>query len=144
MKRILIFALVSLLSLTAFAHGKQPTQFKKLPKQVQTVVKKNYTQEEIQFITCERVSLKKYEYQLVMKDGTSLEYNNTGELLKAKNPQGVKEVFVPKEIAKYVTKNFPNAIITRYKRETARQSATLNDSMELIFTRSGKFIRIDD
>ena len=144
MKRIAFFALLSVLCLTAFARGKQPAQFKNLPKPVQTVVKKTYTQEDVQFITCEKTAPKHFAYQLVIADGTSLEYNDKGELLKAKNAQGVQEVFIPKEVNKYIKKNFPNATVTKYEKETFRQVVSLNDALTLIFNSKGKFIRIED
>ena len=44
----------------------------------------------------------------------------------------------------YVHETFPNATITEYKRETMKQEIELNDKMDLIFSKKGAFIRIDD
>ncbi len=145
MKRFTLIALLlGVLSMGAFAAiGKQPTTFKKLPKNVQNAFKKDLQPENIILVTCEKVAPKKYHYELHVSDGTKVLYNTEGQLLRARNKAGMNEVFVPKEINKYLKKNFPNATVTWYERTVARQVVELNDKMELIFSRSGKFIRIN-
>ena len=144
MKRFTLVALLlGILSMGAFARGKQPTTFKKLPKSVQTELKKNFAEEAFPIITCEKVSFKKFTYEVFVSDGTKVKYDDKGQLLRAHNEAGLKEVFVPKEINKYLKKNFPNATVTWYERTIGGQVIELNDKMELIFNKKGKFVRIN-
>ena len=145
MKRFTLVALMlGILSTAVFAAiGKQPTTFKKLPNSVQTDLKKNFEEEAFPIITCEKVSIKKYRYEVHVSDGMKVLYNDKGQLLRAHNEAGLKEVFIPKEINKYLKKNFPNATVTWYERTIARQVVELNDKMELIFNTKGKFVRIN-
>ena len=144
MKRIVFVALLSALSLSGFARGKQPITFQKLPQAVQEAVLANFEQSEVQLITSEKIMPKHYKYVFNMADGTKMEYNNKAVLRKVTNKKGIKEVFVPENICTYVHETFPNATITEYKRETMKQQIELNDKMDLIFSSKGKFIRIDD
>ena len=54
MKKILCVALVSLFCLTAFARGKQPVSFAKMPEVLQTEILKNFTEDQVQLITSEK------------------------------------------------------------------------------------------
>ena len=144
MKKILCIALMSVVTLGAFARGKQPMTFQKLPQVVQEAVLVNFTQDQIQLITSEKTMPKHYKYVFNMADGTKLECNNKAQLRKVSNKNGIKEAFVPENILTYVHETFPNATITEYKRETMKQEVELNDKMDLIFSKKGTFIRIDD
>ena len=144
MKKILFIALASMFGLGAFARGKQPITFQKLPQNVQETVLVNFTQDQFQLITSEKTMPKHYKYVFIMEDGTKLECNNKAQLRKVSNKNGIKEAFVPEIILTYVHETFPNATITEYKRETMKQEIELNDKMDLIFSNKGQFIRIDD
>jgi hypothetical protein len=135
---------MSVVTLGAFARGKQPITFAKLPQAVQETVLVNFTQDQIQLITSEKTLPKHYEYTFVMADGTKLECTSKAQLRKVSNKNGIKEAFVPEIILTYVHETFPNATITEYKRETMKQEIELNDKMDLVFNTKGQFLRIDD
>jgi len=149
MKKILCLALVSLFGLTAFARGKQPVSFPKMPEVLQTEVLKNYTPDQVQLITSEKIMPRHQKYVFHMADGTKLEYMSIGkkkikaEFRKVSNKAGIKKAFVPQNVQDYITEMFPNATITSYKLETMKQAVELNDNMDLVFDKKGKFIRID-
>jgi hypothetical protein len=143
-KKILFIALMSVITLGAFARGKQPMTFAKLPQKVQDTVLVNFSEDQIQLITSEKTMPKHYKYVLHMADGTKLECNNKAQLRKVSNKNGIKEAFVPEIILTYVHETFPNATITEYKRETMKQEIELNNKMDLVFNTKGKFLRIDD
>ena len=144
MKKIaLITVLVSLFGLSACAKGKQPIAFNKTPKAVQTAALKNYTSEDILFIAKDK-ELGRDEYEFTLANGTKIEFFENGQLHSVKSKDGVMDVFIPKEILKYVRATFPNSIITEYKYERWRQEIEINNDMDLIFSRKGKFLRIDD
>ena len=145
MKRFsLVTLLLCVLSLTAFARrGKQPIAFTALPQNVQTEVLKNFMEDQVQIITSEKKVGRK-EYEFMMADETVIMYDNKAQLRKVKNPQGIKDLFVPENILQYVQKTFPNATITKYSHDRLKQEVELNDKMELVFNNWGTFLRIED
>ena len=144
MKRITFVALLlSVFCLAAFAKGKRPVAFDKLPQAVKTAALENYTNEDILFITYDRV-LGKDHYAFTLADDTKLEFFENGKIYKVKSEKGVMDVFIPEAILKYANATFPNSTITAYKNEGWRQKLELNNSIDLIFSRKGKFLSIED
>ena len=144
MKRITFVALLlSVFCLAAFAKGKRPVAFDKLPQAVKTAALENYTNEDILFITYDRV-LGKDHYAFTLADDTKLEFFENGKIYKVKSEKGVMDVFIPEAILKYANATFPNSTITAYKNEGWRQKLELNNSIDLIFSKRGKFLSIED
>ena len=143
MKKIVIATVLCLLSLTAFARGKQPISFEALPQIVQDEIHKNFETEQIQFITSEK-SLGHMIYTFSIDDGTQIEYNEKAGLLEVENRMGIDSIFVPEKIKEYVKKTFPNATITEYTYESMKQQVELNGKLELVFDKRGSFLRIDE
>ena len=145
MKRFTILALlVAMFTMGIQARGKQPIVFNKLPEAVQTEVKKNFTEDQIHFITSQRIMPRRYMYAFTLADNTQFKYDNKARLKKINSPAGVPEALLPEEIKTYVANTFPNTIITEYEPEMLSQKVKLDEKMTLIFSKKGKFIRIDD
>lgn len=146
MKKITIIALLmSVCVLGAFAKkGRQPIAFKQLPKVVKQEVKQIYTPKEVQLITSEKKAFRHYEFTLILDDGSQVVFNEKAQVIKAKSEQGVKDIFIPTEIAEYIKATFPHAVITEYEKDSNKQVIVLNDTMTLVFKKNGKFLRIDD
>ena len=145
MKKIVLVALLlSAFTAGVFARGKKPVSFEKVPAAVQEVVQQNFTPLEIQLITAKKIASRKYVYAFSMDEGTQLKYTNKAVLLEVKNEKGIRTSFVPEKILTYVQETFPNATITRYEAATGKKVVELNDEMELVFTKKGKFLRIED
>ena len=146
MKRFAIIALIlSVCVLGAFAKkGKQPIPYKGLPKEVRKEFRKAYSSKDVQFVTIEKKAFKHYEYTLVLADDTQVVFNEKAQVVKAKNPEGVKEEFIPEELVEYIKTTFPNAVITEYEKDSNKQEIVLNDKITLIFKNNGKFLRIED
>ena len=144
MKKITLLALlVSAFTLGVFARGKQPVAFNKLPEAVKTEIKKNFTEDQIQFITAKKEGRKRFEYTFIMVDNTKLVCDTKAQLRSIESQKGVMDVFIPEKILSYVQTTFPNTTITEYKRENGCQKVELNDKMLLLFNKKGKFLRID-
>ena len=145
MKRFTLVALfVCALCTIASARGKQPITFERLPKVVQEEIQKNYQPSELLLITSKKVMPRHYEYTFNTADGTKLVFTNKAVLHNAENIQGVKDAFVPEKVLTYVKETFPNATVTEYRLEYGVHKVELNSAMTLLFTKSGKFLRIDD
>ena len=145
MKKIVLVALLlSAFTAGVFARGKQPVTFEKVPTAVQEEVQKNFLPLDIQLITVKKVAPRKFVYDFTMEDATQIKYTNKAVLIEVENEKGIKTVFVPEKILTYVQETFPNATITNYEVSTGKKVVELNDEMELVFTKKGKFLRIED
>ena len=145
MKRFTILALlVALFTMGIQARGKQPIVFKNLPDTVKAVVLKNYTEDQIHFITSQRIMPRRYVYEFTLADNTQFKYDKKARLKKIYSPEGVPAALMPEAINTYVANTFPHTIITGYQPEMLCHKVKLDDKMTLIFSKKGKFIRIDD
>ena len=145
MKKIALVALlISVFAAGVSARGKQPIAFEKVPEVVQEEVQKYFLPLEIQLITVKKVAPRKFEYTFSMEDATQIKYSNKAVLLEVENEKGVLPVFKHKKILTYVLETFPNATITSYEAASGKKVIELNDEMVLVFTKKGKFLRIED
>ena len=145
MKRIsLIALLVTVLCSMACARGKQPIAFTKLPQAIQDSVLAHFTADQVQLATCEKTMPKHFEYELRIADGTKIEYNQNAQLMKVSNKAGIQTAYIPEKVLTYITETFPNSVITEYKVSPLKKAVELNDDIELVFDKHGKFLRIDD
>ena len=146
MKKIALVALlISAFAVGAFARGKQPIAFEKLPNVVQEEVQNYFLPLEIQLVTVKKVAPRKFVYTFTMEEGTQLKYTNKAVLLEVKNEKaGVTLALIPEKIQEYVRDIFPNATITKYEVAPSKKVVELNDEMTLIFTKRDKFVRIVD
>jgi len=144
MKKTTIIAFfICALSLMACAKNKQPIAYDKLPNPVQTEFTKFFAQDQVQYITSEK-EFRHHEYTFVMSDGSKVEYDEKGRLREIENKAGVKLELIPEKIKEYVHATFPNAIITGYTFESSKQEVEINDDIDLVFDKHGRFLRIDD
>ncbi len=145
MKKIALVALLlSAFSMGLFARGKQPIAFDKLPQVVQEEIQKNFDPSEVQLITSKKTAPRRFDYAFNMADGTKIMYTNKAQLLKVENIKGINVVFLPEKVLTYIQETFPNANVTEYKIEYGVHKVELNNEIELLFTKKGKFIRIDE
>ena len=144
MKKISLLALICVMSLSVYAANKQPVALTAMPQILQDTIAAHYTPDQVLIVTFEKVMPKHYEYEFRTADGTKLKYTHKARLIQIYNEKGIDLAFVPSGIQKYVAETFPNAFITKYKRGTMSQKIELNIDVELIFDKSGRFLRITD
>ncbi|MBE6201933.1 MAG: PepSY-like domain-containing protein [Tidjanibacter sp.] len=84
-----------------------------------------------------------YTYEVRLADGTHIEFRKDGDWKSVSNrTTGVPAAIMPDKIVEYVTTNYPNNFVIEIERD--RQiDIELNDGLDLDFTSSGDFIRID-
>lgn len=143
MKKITLIALLlGLFCLSADAKGKQPIALDRLPRAVKAAAMQHYTPDQVLFITKEK-QVGKDEFEFTLADGTKVEFYENGQLHKIKSQQGVPEAFIPANMLRYIKSTFPNSIVTEFKNDRMMKKIEINNDVDLIFNRSGKFLRID-
>ena len=127
-------------SVFVFAHD-TPLAPEQLPAEVTAFVKANFPKQTIIYAEHEY----NYEFELRLDDGSKVEVLKTGELKKAENKmKGIPASLIPAEITAYVTKNYPNTIITEVDKKGFGYKIELNNGLEMMFGQNGNFMGFDD
>lgn len=84
-------------------------------------------------------------YDVILTDGTSVEFNRDGEWKEVKSfQQNIPDTLIPTEIRQYVSQNYPGQKIMTVERGKRKVSVDLANGLELKFDLNGNLIDIDD
>lgn len=144
MKKFFIFAVSCILTLTACADHYQFINYSELPAQAQAFVQKYFNLEDISHVERDRDGVH-YEYNVYFKNATEIDFDYQGNLqsIDCKHiavPKGI----VPEVIMSFISLHYPNLYVVEYVIDYRHQTVELNNEMELIFDREGRFLRMDD
>ena len=105
-----------------------------------------------QFVTAhfngiEVLSVRKdgFKYDVVLFDGTELEFSHGGQWIEVDcglNP--LPDGVLPANTAKYLTAKFPMNFATHVKFEHKRYEVELDNDLDLLFDKNGNFMGADD
>jgi len=146
MKKSLIALVVALCSFGAIqARDQVVRDVTLLPKAAQTFLSKNF-KSDVSFIKIEKTMGYVHEYEVVLTDGTEVNFNRDGSWDNVETPgdKAVPSQIVPKAITNYVSKNFPRQHIVSIDKEKHGYDIELESGLDLVFDRAGNFKRIDD
>ena len=144
MKKLFIFAVSCILSLTACADHYQQITYSELPAQAQIFIQKHFNQEDISHIERDREGIH-YEYNVYLKNATEIDFDHQGNLQSIDCKRtNVPEGIVPEVIMSFISLHHPNLFVVEYIIDYRHQTVELNNEIELIFDREGHFLRMDD
>lgn len=146
MKKSLIALVVALCSVGAVqARDQVVRDVTLLPKVAQTFLSKNF-KSGVSFIKIEKTMGYLHEYEVVLTDGTEVNFNRDGSWDNVETPgdKSVPSQIVPKAITNYVSKNFPRQRIVSIDKERHGYDIELQSGLDLVFDKAGNFKRIDD
>lgn len=84
-------------------------------------------------------------YDVILTDGTSVEFNRDGEWKEVKSfQQNIPDTLIPAEIKQYVNQNYPSQKIMAVERGKRKVSIDLANGLELEFDLNGNLIDIDN
>jgi hypothetical protein len=84
---------------------------------------------------------KKYEINL---EGIKLEFNSKYRIIDIDGKSRLPDSVIPQKIRQYVTTNYSGNVITDWEIDGRKQQIGLDNGVDLEFTMSGDFIRIDN
>ena len=129
---------------TLLDNDERQIEFSELPSKAQQFVKKHFANEQVSVVILD-TGLVSNEYDVVLANGTKIEFKGDGEWSEVKCRQGeVPAGLVPGKIADYVEKKYPSTTITSLKREYREWEVKLSNGLELTFDNSYKLTDIDD
>lgn len=83
------------------------------------------------------------EYDIYLSGNFTLEFNADYEITDIDGVTALPEFVIPQAILIYVNENYPQQFIRGWELEMDHQQVELNNNLELEFTMTGEFIRVD-
>lgn len=146
MKTIKILTVTLLLALqwAACSGGDKVITVEALPAAARTLIGQYFGDKQVSLVKKDKDGLKTY-FDVVMVDGTKLEFDNSGEWrdIEVKS-NGVPAGIVPAEISSYVGQNYPGQRILQIDRIRSDFEIELSNGLELKFNKQFKLTEVDD
>ncbi|NGM66955.1 PepSY-like domain-containing protein [Sphingobacterium sp. SGR-19] len=147
MKTLLKITGIALLlfAVTSASAQDKVISFAKLPAKAQTFVKKHFSEKNVVTVKMDTEYLIKKEYEVILKNGSKIEFDNDGEWEKVEMKEtAVPAQLVPATISQYIHKSFPNTFVKEVKRGKNGYQVEISNGLDLEFSKQGEFIRVDD
>lgn len=145
MRKLFILA-TFLLSLTiAFAGNDKITKDTSvLPTVSRQFLSRHFAKIPVSHIKIEKALMGIDSYDVILTDGTNVEFNRKGEWKEVKRHKtAIPAAIVPKSIREYVKKHYPSAVIIAIDKDSRNYEVDLNNKTELKFNLKGKLTDID-
>lgn len=114
-----------------------------LPEKVFTFISEHFQDEKIAFAKEDR-DLFKLTYEVVLTDGTKLEFRRNGDWKEIKRHRvGIPEGIVPEKAAAKVNELYPNSVITKAEYDDNDLELELDNGLELKFDKSFNLTGLD-
>lgn len=114
-----------------------------LPENVLTFISEHFQDEKIAFAKEDR-DLFKLTYEVVLTDGTKLEFRRNGDWKEIKRHRvGIPEGIVPEKAAAKVNELYPNSVITKAEYDDKDLELELDNGLELKFDKSFNLTGLD-
>ena len=85
------------------------------------------------------------EYDVILVNGTEVEFDSDGKWTEIDcGHNAVPAALIMKPIRDYVAKNYKGLNIVKISVERSKYEVELSNGLDLDFSRSGEFLRIDD
>lgn len=136
--------LIAVLGVTAAsARNTYSRNVSDLPGVAQTTLKNNF-KAKVSIIKIEK-DLRGTEYEVVLTDGTEIDFNSKGEWknVEVSINNKVPDSMVPQAIRDYVKANNQNKKIVGIEKKSDTYEVELQNGVDLVFNRAGKFLRYD-
>lgn len=122
--------------------GKRTIEAGALPEQIQSYITSHFPEQQI-VQAIEEKERKSLEYEVFLSSNYHLEFNTYLYVESIDGTAKLPDSVIPESVLNYTQVNYPNQYIVAWDWEDTYQQVELNNQMELDFTTSGEFIRID-
>jgi len=115
-----------------------------LPKTAQEYLSTHFSGLNVIQVVKDQEGLRK-SYDVYLSDGFELEFKKSGDVISIKNNrnQRLPDSVIPAKILDYINSSFAGDFAVSWELDDNFQEVELNTGMELKFSKSGDFIRID-
>ncbi|HET8754231.1 MAG TPA: PepSY-like domain-containing protein [Salinimicrobium sp.] len=136
--------------LTVFFAGMVSAQSStsKLPQKAQDFISQHFSSEEISKIEEESGWFewdKNEMYEVYLANGVRVDFSKSGEAteITTRNGEVLPDAVFPANVRSYVEKNYPDARIVSWEKDSDKQEIELSDDREIEFDLNGKFLKED-
>ena len=148
MKRIgiILIGLALMTNMACADNDKVTNNINELPQVSRTFLNNYFDGNKVSHIKIDKdLFLLVDSYDVILTDGTSVEFNRDGEWKEVKSfQQNIPDTLIPAEIRQYVSQNYPGQKIMTVERGKRKVSVDLANGLELKFDLNGNLIDIDD
>ena len=139
---IAIYCILSC-NILASAGNDKPISVNTLPIKAQILLTNYFGNQKVALATIESGVVNK-SYDVVLQNGTKLEFNKKGELTEIDCKQGVVPVnLIPLSIKNYLQNNYPRQSVKKLEIKKKEYEVELFNGMDLTFNKHFQLIDID-
>lgn len=114
-----------------------------LPQTAKEFISNNFANETVTSVVKEE-SGKNVSYDVVLNNGTTLEFNKAGEPTDIESQTKLPDSVIPAGIQNYVRTNYATEVITAWELEGTNQDIELSNQLELRFDKDHNFVSLQD
>ena len=127
----------------ANAGNDKPISVKAQPAKAQTLLTKHFSNQKVVLATIESNVIGK-NYDVVLKNGTKLEFDKKGNLTEIDCKQGtVPTQFIPQAIKNYLKANYARQSVKKIEMNKNEYEVELTNGLDLTFNKHFQLIDID-
>lgn len=113
-----------------------------VPNTITSYINTHFPDKKILQTTKEREGLSK-SYEVILDGNISLEFDKKFEITSIEAKSALPQSVVPAKILSYVQAQYPANTVWKWEREDKKQKVELDNKIELEFSKSGDFLRLD-
>ena len=143
--RILMIAIYCMVScnMVANAGNNKPISVNALPAKAQTLLSQHFNGQKVMLATIETGVINK-SYDVVLQNGTKLEFDKKGNLTEIDCKQGKVPVkLIPQAIRNYLMENYPAQAVKKLEMNKNEYEVELANGLDLTFNKHFQLIDID-
>lgn len=145
MMKILMIAICCILScnMAANAGNDKPISVNALPAKAQTLLSQHFNGQKVMLATIESGVVSR-SYDVVLQNGTKLEFDKKGNLTEIDCKQGKVPVkLIPQAIRNYLMENYPAQAVKKLEMNKNEYEVELANGLDLTFNKHFQLIDID-
>jgi hypothetical protein len=140
-KNIFLLALVA--TFLVACNDEEIIPSSELPSSIKNYVSTHFPTNEIIQVVKDRDGFSK-SYDVILAGSISLEFNKKNDIDEISSISQLPDSVIPEKIRQHTAANFPDNTIIGWELDDRNQQVKLNNGLELEFTKSGDFLRIDN
>lgn len=148
MKRIMRIVMIAIYCMMSFnivanAGNDKPINVNELPAKAQTLLSKHFKGQKVMLATIESGVVSR-SYDVVLRNGTKLEFDNKGNLTEIDCKQGiVPSQLIPQPIKNYLKENYRGEAVRKIELNKKEYEVELTNGIDLTFNKHFQLIDID-
>ena len=143
--RILMIAICCMVScnMVANAGNDKPISVNALPAKAQTLLSQHFNNQKVMLATIETGVISR-SYDVVLQNGTKLEFDKKGNLTEIDCKQGIVPVkLIPQAITNYLKDNYAGQSVKKIEINKNEYEVELTNGLDLTFNKHFQLIDID-